>query len=217
MRSPSSLLFRKKKKKIFFDTPSTQIITYAKARVSSQPDAHNVRGFIVVTQTTGTPGSPDVFIVGLAIPLPKLFCFDAPRGCCRRSCAGFRSRVCESFTVKSNRANEKGRRKLRSLTGSIATGDLSSRAELRAHKYESAVARMLFYDHVYTSDRAELRIVSQTLRELSLHSRSNSVDSEDRRMIDGISKANHCNDRTKGPPPLIFLFTFVTCVASRIE
>ncbi|EGI70602.1 hypothetical protein G5I_00649 [Acromyrmex echinatior] len=72
-------------------------MTYAKARVSSQPDAHNVRGFIVVTQTTGTPGSPDMFIVGLAIPLPKLFCFNAPRGC-RRSCAGFRSRVCESFT-----------------------------------------------------------------------------------------------------------------------
>lgn len=38
----------------------------------------NVRGFIVVTQTAGTPGSPDVFIVGLAIPLPKLFCFAAP-------------------------------------------------------------------------------------------------------------------------------------------
>jgi len=93
----------------------------------------------------------------------------------------------------------------------------SSRAELRAHKYESAVARMLFYDHVYTSDRAELRIVSQTLRELSLHSRSNSVDSEDRRMIDGISKANHCNDRIERPPVNMFFFTFVTCIASRIE
>ncbi|KYM91468.1 hypothetical protein ALC53_01536 [Atta colombica] len=76
-------------------------MTYAKARVSSQPDAHNVREFIVVTQTTGTPGSPDVFIVRLAIPLPKLFCFDELRGCCRRSCAGFRSHVCESFTVKA--------------------------------------------------------------------------------------------------------------------
>jgi len=40
----------------------------------------NVRGFIVVTQTTETPGGPDVFIVGLAIPLPKLFCFEAPGG-----------------------------------------------------------------------------------------------------------------------------------------
>ncbi|XP_011702381.1 PREDICTED: uncharacterized protein LOC105458612 [Wasmannia auropunctata] len=64
---------------------------------------------------------------------------------------------------------------------------LSSRAELEAHKYESAAARMLLHGHVYTSDRAELRIVSQTPRELSLYSGSNSVDSEDRRMIDGIA------------------------------
>ncbi|EZA62879.1 hypothetical protein X777_04588 [Ooceraea biroi] len=42
---------------------------------------------IVVTQTTGTLGGspfpfsphPDVLIVGLAIPLPKLFCFEAPK------------------------------------------------------------------------------------------------------------------------------------------
>lgn len=70
----------------------------------------NVRGFIVVTQTIGTPGGPDVFNVGLAIPLPKLFCFEALGEVCSRGCtasAGFRSR--ESFTVKSNRANEKAR------------------------------------------------------------------------------------------------------------
>jgi len=48
---------------------------------------------------------------------------------------------------------------------------------------------MLLYGHVYTSDRAELRIVSQTLHELSLYSGRYSVDSEDRRMIDEISKA----------------------------
>lgn len=72
----------------------------------------NVRGFIVVAQTTGTPGGPDVFIVGLAIPLPKLFCFAAPGYAdegLRRVRAGFRSRACESFTVKSNRENEKAR------------------------------------------------------------------------------------------------------------
>ncbi|EFN74252.1 hypothetical protein EAG_06522 [Camponotus floridanus] len=45
---------------------------------------------------------------------------------------------------------------------------------------------MLFYDHVYTSDRAELWIVSQTLRGSALFSRGNTVTSEDRKMIDGI-------------------------------
>lgn len=38
----------------------------------------NVREFIVITQTTENPDDPGVFIVGLAIPLPKLFCFEAP-------------------------------------------------------------------------------------------------------------------------------------------
>jgi len=38
----------------------------------------NVREFIVITQTTENPRDPGVFIVGLAIPLPKLFCFEAP-------------------------------------------------------------------------------------------------------------------------------------------
>lgn len=48
---------------------------------------------------------------------------------------------------------------------------------------------MLFYDHVYTSDQAELWIVSQTLRGSALFSRGNTVTSEDRQMIDGIGKA----------------------------
>ncbi|KAL0101954.1 hypothetical protein PUN28_018486 [Cardiocondyla obscurior] len=56
----------------------------------------------------------------------------------------------------------------------------------KGHKYKSAAARMLLYDRVYTSDRAELRIVSQILRERSLYNGSNSADSEDKRMIDGI-------------------------------
>lgn len=47
---------------------------------------------------------------------------------------------------------------------------------------------MLFYDHVYTSDQAELWIVSQTLRGPALFSRGNAVTSEDRQMIDGIGK-----------------------------
>lgn len=48
---------------------------------------------------------------------------------------------------------------------------------------------MLFDDYAYMPDRAELRIVSQTLRGPTLFNRDNTVDSEDRQMIDGIGKA----------------------------
>lgn len=89
-------------------SPSARIMTYANRRIFAG-QMRNVRGFIVVAQTTGTPGDPDVFIVGLAIPLPKLFCFEAPamQPAVHRAPAGFRSRACESFTVKSNRADER--------------------------------------------------------------------------------------------------------------
>lgn len=67
----------------------------------------NVRGFIVVTQTTGTPGGPDVFIVGLVIPLPKLFCFEAPGGMQRGYVTPAFVHAFANHSVKSNRANEK--------------------------------------------------------------------------------------------------------------
>lgn len=77
---------------------------------------------------------------------------------------------------------------------------------------------MLLYGHVYTSDRAELRIVSQTPRVLSLYGGCNSVDSEDRRMIDGISKATIVTYRRIAP--LMYLFARATsarCIANRRE
>lgn len=48
---------------------------------------------------------------------------------------------------------------------------------------------MLFDDYAYTPDRAELWIVSQTPRGPTLFNTGNTVDSEDRQMIDGIGKA----------------------------
>lgn len=78
---------------------------------------------------------------------------------------------------------------------------------------------MLLYGHVYTSDRAELRIVSQTLRGLSLYSGSNSADSEDRRMIDGISKATIVTVVPKDRPlMLLFVSAMDTrCITNREE
>jgi len=77
---------------------------------------------------------------------------------------------------------------------------------------------MLLYGHVYTSDRAELRIVSQTLRELSLYSGSYSVDSEDRRMIDEISKATIVMVVTKKPLMILFASAMDTrCITNREE
>lgn len=55
----------------------------------------NVGEFIVITQTTKSPGDPDVSIVGLTIPLPKLFCFEAP-GCIVQAMPRFVGRL--SFT-----------------------------------------------------------------------------------------------------------------------
>lgn len=91
----------------------------ARIRVSLQPDAQQSRVYCYYANnrnsgwSSPSPSSSrlDVFIVGLAIPLPKLFCFEAPGYASEAILApgGFRSRACESFTVKLNRATERPR------------------------------------------------------------------------------------------------------------